>query len=127
MTPVEILLASDKELNEYMSIKKYASYRKEVKWDSKRTERLKEFKTKIADRTRSTDTPENPASEKKKRKGKKERMKLRAASSHESSVGDDKANEFGDGNVGDIDERTPERKSRPRKKRRRNESAAEAS
>ncbi|GLB37339.1 putative KRI1-like family protein [Lyophyllum shimeji] len=84
LTPAEILTATDKELNEYMSIKKYAPYRKSVKWDSQRNERLKEFKSKIAVRAAhsgfAAENGPDAASDKpaKKRKGKKERMKLRA-------------------------------------------------
>lgn len=77
LTPEEILMATDAELNEYVGIKKYAPYREE-RWDSKRGERLKELKQKIGERTgvqvmgRSA-TGERPV---KKRKGKKERMKM---------------------------------------------------
>ncbi|KAF8070380.1 KRI1-like family C-terminal-domain-containing protein [Lyophyllum atratum] len=86
LTPVEILMATDQELNEYMSVKKYAPYRKEVKWDSKRNDRLKELKDKISERStragfvagssRDSATADKPA---KKRKGKKERMKQKGA------------------------------------------------
>ncbi|KAG6857754.1 hypothetical protein H0H87_004170 [Tephrocybe sp. NHM501043] len=83
LTPVEILMATDQELNEYMSVKKYAPYRHEMKWDSKRNDRLKELKGKIAERTSNNgfatgnraDRGDKPV---KKRKGKKERLKLKA-------------------------------------------------
>ncbi|KAJ8076653.1 Kinetochore protein Spc24 [Marasmius tenuissimus] len=80
LSPVEILLATDQELNEYMSIKKYAPYREGGKWDMKRNERLQELKAKIAQRRGDvasgdhTDEIQRPA---KKRKGKKERMKMK--------------------------------------------------
>jgi protein KRI1 len=85
LTPVEILMATDQELNEYMSVKKYAPYRKEMKWDSTRNDRLKELKNKVSERIPSelaagssrdgAGFGEKPA---KKRKGKKERMKMKA-------------------------------------------------
>ena len=83
LTPVEILLATDQELNEYMGVKKYAPYRKEVKWDGARNERLREFKSKLAQRVANTvgfkesqgSMQGDPA--KKKRMGKKERMKMK--------------------------------------------------
>lgn len=80
LTPVEVLLATDQELNEYMSVKKYAPYRKEARWDSKRVDRLKEFKNKISERIAVSKTGEETADKStKKRKGKKERSKLKAA------------------------------------------------
>lgn len=82
LTPAEILLANDKELNAYVSMKKLAPYRKTKEWDQKRAERLKELKAAIAARRwggqdmRATDTViEEPVV--KKRKGRKERAKLR--------------------------------------------------
>ncbi|KAJ3726986.1 KRI1-like family C-terminal-domain-containing protein [Lentinula raphanica] len=76
LTPAEILMATDAELNEYMGIKKFAPYRKTGKWDSNRADRLKELKQKIGERGYGGDTPQDdkPA---KKRKGKKERMKMK--------------------------------------------------
>ena len=53
LTPVEILLATDKELNEYVSVKKYAPYRQEKdrsRWDTKEKEKLREFKEKLGER-----------------------------------------------------------------------------
>ncbi|KAI0359278.1 Krr1-domain-containing protein [Trametes cingulata] len=83
LTPAEILMATDAELNSYMGIKKIAPYRKEGKgrnWDAKRTARLKELKTKLKERgvTGSIEAVK-AAQEKKKRKGKKERMREKAA------------------------------------------------
>ncbi|KAG6886320.1 hypothetical protein C0993_006730 [Termitomyces sp. T159_Od127] len=82
LTPAEILMATDQELNEYMGIRKFAPYRQAMKWDSTRNERLKELKSKIVDRTgsgfegSSLQSGDRPV---KKRKGKKERMKMKAA------------------------------------------------
>lgn len=85
LTPAEILLATDAELNQYMGLKKYAPYRKDGRnWDQKRVDRLKELKQKIRERSSALGAgedltkvlPEKPA---KKRKGKKERMKEKAA------------------------------------------------
>ncbi|KAH9949270.1 KRI1-like family C-terminal-domain-containing protein [Amylocystis lapponica] len=73
LTPAEILMATDAELNSYIGIKKYAPYRREGKgkqWDNNRVSRLKELKTKLSERGLSEKV--------KKRKGKKERMRERA-------------------------------------------------
>ncbi|KAK0228294.1 KRI1-like family C-terminal-domain-containing protein [Armillaria fumosa] len=78
LTPAEILMATDAELNEYMGVKKYAPYRKDNVWDPKRGEKLKELKQKITARygdSVATLESEKPA---KKRKGKKERMREEA-------------------------------------------------
>ncbi|KIP08682.1 hypothetical protein PHLGIDRAFT_12467 [Phlebiopsis gigantea 11061_1 CR5-6] len=84
LNPVEILLATDAELNQYMGLSKYAPYRKDSKsWDSQRGVRLKELKQKIGERSQALGAgedlarvlPEKPA---KKRKGKKERMREKA-------------------------------------------------
>jgi protein KRI1 len=74
-------MATDQELNEYMSVKKYAPYRKDVKWDSKRVDRLKEFKSNISQRVSVSGTGEGNNTDKptKKRRGKKERSKLKNA------------------------------------------------
>lgn len=72
-------MATDQELNAYMSVKKYAPYRKEAGWDHKRGERLKEFKTAIGTRmTENGMASEVGEKPKKKRKGKKERLKSKA-------------------------------------------------
>lgn len=92
LTPAEIIMATDQELNEYMSVKKYAPYRQEKgdrhRWNPKVQEKLHEIKAKVGERTGMTfasssggrtradgDHAEKP----KKRMGKKERMKLKAA------------------------------------------------
>ncbi|GJE97316.1 Kri1 domain-containing protein [Phanerochaete sordida] len=85
LSPVEILLATDAELNQYMGLKKFAPYRKDGGgWDNNRTAKLKELKDKIRQRGHALGAgeditkvlPEKPA---KKRKGKKERMREKAA------------------------------------------------
>lgn len=90
LTPVEILLSTDAELNQYMGIKKYAPYRdrKQEGWDHSRNTRLSELKDRLKGRWWGADTyggsaegAAGPSGEgkQKKRKGKKERMKLKAA------------------------------------------------
>ena len=89
LTPAEILLATDAELNQYMGIKKYAPYRRDGQnWDQQRATRLGELKKKIAERRAALQGGSGgggaaaaAASEKtaKKRKGKKERMRDKAA------------------------------------------------
>ncbi|KDQ13913.1 hypothetical protein BOTBODRAFT_44855 [Botryobasidium botryosum FD-172 SS1] len=80
LTPAEILLATDAELNSYMGLKKYAPYRKgKEKWDAKRMERLKEFKQAVTSRHWGVAAADKEGAPKKKRKGKKEREKAKAA------------------------------------------------
>ncbi|KAG2133678.1 KRI1-like family C-terminal-domain-containing protein [Suillus bovinus] len=77
LTPTEILMATDKELNQYVSVKRYAPYRAE-KWDHNRGERLAEFRENLKERvgtTRTSHRSENSAP--KKRLGKKERQKAK--------------------------------------------------
>ncbi|CCM05885.1 uncharacterized protein FIBRA_08122 [Fibroporia radiculosa] len=85
LTPTEILLATDAELNSYVGIKKYAPYRKDGKgkqWDNTRNDRLQELRGKLRERgIDSTGGGADAKGEKgKKRKGKKERMRERIAS-----------------------------------------------
>ncbi|CAA7260390.1 unnamed protein product [Cyclocybe aegerita] len=84
LTPVEILLATNQELNEYMGVKRYAPYRqdKETKHFTKsKQEKLHEIKQKVTERSGGVfAAPEAEGAEKekkKKRKGKKERMKAK--------------------------------------------------
>ncbi|KAI6115988.1 KRI1-like family C-terminal-domain-containing protein [Pisolithus sp. B1] len=110
LSPAEILLATDAELNSYVGLKKMAPYRriggsgKGKDWDSKRNERLKEFREKLQARIGSgsqgnwypgcgaggSKTGEGAENGKKKRLGKKERAKLKA------QEGDDRAAEHGE-------------------------------
>ncbi|KAI5986902.1 KRI1-like family C-terminal-domain-containing protein [Pisolithus albus] len=107
LSPAEILLATDAELNSYVGLKKMAPYRrvggsgKGKDWDPKRNERLKEFREKLKARIGSgsggnwysgrgpggSKTGESAENGKKKRLGKKERAKLKA------QEGEDKADE----------------------------------
>lgn len=83
----EILLADDKDLNEYVGLKKLAPYRKQRDtWDAKRGERLREFKKKLSGRLEETGTNDvtmedlvDGEHKAKKRKGKKERLREKAA------------------------------------------------
>jgi protein KRI1 len=78
LTPAEVLMATDQDLNQYMSVKRYAPYRSE-KWDHNRGERLKEFRDKLKERVGDTGMSlrtEDAAP--KKRLGKKERQKRKA-------------------------------------------------
>lgn len=84
LTPTEILLADDKDLNEYVGLKKLAPYRKQRDtWDAKRGERLREFKKKLSGRVGGVGVDVNEGehlnNKAKKRKGKKERMREKAA------------------------------------------------
>jgi len=104
LTPAEIILADDKDLNSYVSLRKLAPYRKgkaKSGWDSKRAERLREFRDGMREKKRIWRTGEerrhgerertsvwkqrkdkrgeveDGEGPKKKRKGKKERMKAK--------------------------------------------------
>ncbi|KAF8510488.1 KRI1-like family C-terminal-domain-containing protein [Gautieria morchelliformis] len=81
LTPAEIMLATDAELNEYMGIKRIAPYRKDGRWDVKRADRLKELKSKLKGRSwvpGQADAEEMDGKKSKKRKGKKERQRAKA-------------------------------------------------
>ena len=103
LSPAEILTATDAELNQYLGVKKYAPYRKDKAWDKTRADRLKELKRSVAERSQRMygETGANALGEDgervKKRKGKKERLKMKAARAAErmdiavkGSVGDEK-------------------------------------
>ena len=87
LTPTEILLADEKDLNEYVGVKKLAPYRKQRDtWYAKRNERLHEFKKKVSGRVSAVGVGVNEGGHlddgkirTKKRKGKKERMREKAA------------------------------------------------
>ena len=88
LTPVEILMATDQELNQYVSIRKYAPYRRDAQWDNSRNEKLRELKKQIAERMGragmdagdgEADRHARGSKPAKKRKGRKERMKAKAA------------------------------------------------
>jgi len=71
-------MADDRDLNQYMGIKKYAPYRKGGSWDRQRPERLKELRDKLNNRKANGDSEDGEV-QVKKRKGKKERQKAKAA------------------------------------------------
>ncbi|KAI0262233.1 KRI1-like family C-terminal-domain-containing protein [Gloeopeniophorella convolvens] len=87
LTPAEILLADDKDLNEYVGLKKLAPYRKQREaWDARRGERLREFKQKVAPRVGEFGADEHARDAErktKKRKGKKERLREKVARGEE--------------------------------------------
>ncbi|EJD40330.1 hypothetical protein AURDEDRAFT_153563 [Auricularia subglabra TFB-10046 SS5] len=88
LSPAEILMATDAELNSYVGVKRYAPYRKDrgKKWDAARGEKLRELREKIKERRARAGIEEGDAGadedageRKKKRKGKKERLKEKLA------------------------------------------------
>jgi protein KRI1 len=98
LTPAEILMATDQELNQYMSVKKYAPYRQgQSKWDKGRGDRLKELKQKVGERMgkrgsggggggTGANAEAIGGGEKKRRKGKKERMKAKEGDLEKATV-----------------------------------------
>jgi len=77
LTPTEILLADDAELNTYMGMKKYAPYRPDL--TDKRGKRYWELKEALKGRAWTGEAVEDAMQKTlKKRKGKKERAKLKA-------------------------------------------------
>ena len=85
MTAAEVLVANDKDLNQYVGIKKYAPYRKGGNWDKQRPERLKDLKEKlIAGRAGGDDG--GGGVQVKKRKGRKERQKAKDAAADVSGL-----------------------------------------
>ncbi len=126
LSPVEILLATDAELNQYMGIKKYAPYRKDGNnWDQNRSTRLKELKTKLQERgvtsgvAGEASAGERPA---KKRKGKKERMKAKEAVVQD---GDEEDGDMGGGAAMEADRSRDESKSEETKRNRHQEPVEE--
>lgn len=91
-------MATDQELNEYMSVKKYAPYRHDKsnpqRWNKKTQEKLHELKAKVGERagTSFINSPrgrgEDGQEKVKKRKGKKERMKLKAVNGDAEGAAD---------------------------------------
>ena len=117
LSPAEILMSTDAELNSYMGLKKYAPYRKEGRgrtWDAQRGARLKELKQKLRERGVAGDAGAGSGAgaggEKvKKRKGKKERMREKAAAVAVAADGDVGAEEQ------EVTEETPRKKEKKRK------------
>ncbi|KAK0450613.1 KRI1-like family C-terminal-domain-containing protein [Armillaria borealis] len=129
LTPTEILMATDAELNEYMGVKKYAPYRKDNVWDSKRGEKLKDLKHKIAARSgdsAATLEGEKPA---KKRKGKKERMRSKMGVTPDQELGEEAKGDAGDVDVPEAGHKRklPEEDAGKKKKRRHRKNTTEIS
>jgi protein KRI1 len=132
----EILLAEDKDLNEYVGLKKLAPFRKQRStWDTKRGERLREFKNKISGRLGEADAtgiaPEHDRlvdgeHKAKKRKGKKERMREKAARApEEAEVVEMEAIDSPRQSNNRTEEEREEEFSQPVKKKRRRQKKAE--
>jgi len=127
LTPAEILMATDQELNEYMSVKKYAPYRHDKsnpqRWNKKTQEKLHELKAKVGERAgtsfinNSRGRGEDGQEKVKKRKGKKERMKLKAVNEDAEGPADIEMEEEPPNGV---ERKTPERSEKGSKKRKRN-------
>ena len=126
LTPAEILMATDAELNQYMSIKRMAPYKNKAARDKDRAAKMKALKETINGRTwggvpvEELDWNENGANDlngkaAKKRKGKKERLKakkLAESQSQEEGMDQHRPPRVSK-NIEDEEEG-----SRPRKKRR---------
>jgi protein KRI1 len=133
LTPVEILMATDGELNQYMSIKRIAPYKNKAAWDKDKAAKLKALKETINGRTwggvpvDELSWNENGANggdgrPAKKRKGKKERLKAKKmAESQSQEEGMDQ--HHSPGVTKHIEDE--EGVARPRKKRRKNRERAE--
>lgn len=86
------MLATDAELNQYMGLKKLASYRKDRRnYDGNKMERLIEFRTKLKNRGSGAHNAMNgeaSLSQKpiKKRKGKKERHRAKVLQDHQEAT-----------------------------------------
>jgi protein KRI1 len=141
LASAEILLADDKDLNEYVGLKKLAPYRKQRDtWDANRHTRLREFKTKVSERLGEAGVDVLAAGhladgerKAKKRKGKKERTREKAAVAQEGAQGAEtkaadsprQSNEHTkrrnddeeDESVGNIAESEPVKKKRRRQRR----------
>ncbi|KAH8103625.1 KRI1-like family C-terminal-domain-containing protein [Cristinia sonorae] len=90
LTPVEILLAKDSELNQFMGLKQIAPYRdkKQERWDRNRNAKVTDLKQQLDGRRWGDEVygehgigssaGANREDRPKKRKGKKERMKMKA-------------------------------------------------
>jgi protein KRI1 len=128
LTAMEILSATDAELNQYISVKKYAPYRrKEGRWDQTHADKLWELRRILQERGVVPDNPEGGDDERpaKKRKGKRERMKTKEAAavntlndSIEQNLDGQQASSSSKriGDEGDRDERPGRRKRKRRVK-----------
>lgn len=134
----EILLADDKDLNEYVGLKKLAPFRKQRgTWDAKRGERLREFKNKISGRLGEADASGIAAEQQqqlvdgehkaKKRKGRKERMREKAVRALEEAEVVDMVAMDSPRQSNERTEESEEAPSEPVKKKRRRQKKAESS
>src|ERR1700722_9473271 len=123
LTPAEILMATDAELNQYVSVKKYAPYKKEKQWDQTRGDRLRDLKQKLKERGADQDDLGGQGIERpvKKRKGKKERMK---AKTERSRVDVELGNDRGE-STGSHEDRNKVADKRKSKRRKKNASAGD--
>jgi protein KRI1 len=132
----EILLADDKDLNEYVGLKKLAPFRKQRGiWDAKRGERLREFKNKISGRLGEADASGIAAEhhhqlvdgehKAKKRKGRKERMREKAVRLEEAEVVEMVATDSRRQSNKRTEEGREEAPSEPVRKKRRRQKKAE--
>ncbi|KZV61949.1 Krr1-domain-containing protein [Peniophora sp. CONT] len=132
LSPVDILMADDRDLNEFMGLKKYAPYRREkTQWDPNRPHKLKKLHEKLGAKGvyEKVGTGEGRAKDgegegrEKKRMGKKERLKARAAAEADAGEGEGempgkRAREEEDGAVAaETGEAEPAKKKRRRHKK----------
>jgi protein KRI1 len=119
------LLATDQELNNYVSVKKYAPYRQDkgdrYRWNKKDQEKLHEIKSIIKNRTgnafgmRSTaggQASSDRGEKAKRRKGKKERMKAKVALGQTEEISEEKP--ANDQTISAVDQETTSFKKRKR-------------
>lgn len=115
LNPAEILMATDAELNSYVGLRQVAPYREGRRWDTQRNDRLKQFRTALHSRGVIASTDKHGVAQldggetvQKRRKGKKERQKEKAAVAQKEAVETPQ-------NVEDGDEDEPAKKKRKRK------------
>lgn len=89
LTSAEILMATDAELNSYISLKRLAPYRKD-KYDPRRPEKLKELRKTLGARGIYTDkwgaNNGGQVDKTQKRKGKKERKRMKEKVAIEETI-----------------------------------------
>lgn len=132
LTPAEILMATDGELNQYMSVKRIAPYKNKAAWDKDRVAKLKALKETINGRTwggvpveelsRNENSANGDGKPAKKRKGKNERLKAKKLAELQLQE-EGKDQQHPPQATKHIEEE--EEAARPRKKRRKNEKRVE--
>jgi len=138
-------MATDQELNEYVSVKRYAPYRQDkgdrYRWNKKDQEKLHELKSKIQNRSGIRSTAGGQAlsdggEKARKRKGRKERLKAAKAGALEQpeeilevSTNDTDTTSMGkrkrEGDQG-IVQTEPEPQQKKKRKKEKNEVAVQA-